>query len=154
MGFTYDMFIADEEVFQRDLFKYTVKRCDAFILFVRDIDLSATRFERPYIIMHNSSFPLLSEAAVQEDEGVYSINLDEWTDFEKFEEPHISYCRSVDVQYKDVFVVHFSISSGLLCDNENETTEKLRFIMEKYKKRYFSKAGRHKYRVFRLIKNK
>ncbi len=154
MGFTYDMFIADEQIFRRDLFQYTVKRCDSFILFVRDIDLSATRFQRPYIIMHNSSFAAIKGKAVKEGDGIYSITLKEWMGIEKLKEPHISYCRTIDAKYKDVFVAHFSLSTGLICEiDESKKTAVLKFILEKYKKRYFSKAGRHKYRVFRLIKN-
>ena len=155
MGFTFEMFETDAEVFVKDLIKYSSKNCDCKVGCVRDTLLDGLRFLRPYFIISRESFDLFADIAVEESDGSFSVTYDEWKTFEDKEIPHISYCATLDQKYSGVFVQHLSISTGVLCDETN-TEEKsfLETVMNKYQKRYFYKAGRQKYKVYSLRKNK
>ena len=155
MGFTFDMFKTDEEIFRKDLFNYSVKRCGCIVVYVRDFSMEGLRLQRPYIIMPSSYFEFISDFARPEDEGVYSIAFEEWEDFSSREVPYISYCSTEDAKYPEVLILYLSHAARLVTEaDETECSEELELVMSKYKKRYFSKAGRHKYKVYRLIKNK
>lgn len=155
MGFTFDMFKTDEEIFRKDLFSYSVKRCGCIVVYVRDFSMEGLRLQRPYIIVPSSYFEYFSDRAVAEDDGLYSITYDKWEEFSSREVPHISYCSTEDAKYPEVLIVYISLAARMVTEiGETDDAEELELVMSKYKKRYFSKAGRHKYKVYRLIKNK
>lgn len=155
MGFTFEMFGSDAEIFVKDLISYTIKHCGCCVGYVRDPLFDGLRFMRPYFIISKASYRCFSDIAAEEDNGTFSVTYKQWQAFEDKEKPHISYCATMDQAYKDVLVQHLSISSGLICDDaENEEKQLLEAVMLKYHKRYFYKAGRLKYKVYSLKKNK
>ena len=155
MGFTFEMFEADAELFVKDLINYSNKYCECRVGYVRDPLFEELRFKRPYFIIPNTSFCYFADFAIEEKNGTFSITYNEWQEYENREMPHISYCATLDQKYVGVLVQHLSISNGLICtDYDSEEGRFLKNVMLKYLKRYFYKAGRLKYKVYCLRKNK
>lgn len=155
MGFTFEMFESDAEIFVKDLIKYTSKNCDCRVGYVRDLLFDGLRFMRPYFIIYKTSYRYFADVATEEADGTFSVTYRDWQEFENKEKPHISYCATIDKKHSSVLVQHLSISNGLIC-KKCDTKEYgfLEAVMFKYLKRYFYKAGRLKYKVYSLRKNK